>query len=93
MADNVSAPDLVLSHLDSLPTLPAIALKLLQVTRTEDAGARDVIKYLRSDQSLTAKILSVANSAALGVRGPVTTLEQAVPLLGFARAGEQGRVF
>ncbi len=78
-----TSPELVLSHLDSLPTLPAVALKLLQVTAEEDSAAMDVIRLLRADQSLTAKILSVASSAATGVRGPVTTLEKAVPLLGF----------
>jgi putative nucleotidyltransferase with HDIG domain len=79
-----TSPDLVLSHLDSLPTLPAVALRLLQVTAWEDSDARDVIRLLRTDQSLTAKILSVAGSAAIAAREPVTTLEKAVPLIGFA---------
>ena len=79
-----TSPQLVLAHLDSLPTLPAIAVKLLQVTALDDSDAHDVVRLLRSDQSLTAKILSVANSSALGVRGTVTTLENAVPLIGFA---------
>ncbi|MBP7746443.1 MAG: HDOD domain-containing protein [Phycisphaerae bacterium] len=85
MAEAVeTSPELVLSHLDSLPTLPVVAVKLLQVTVLDDTSASDVIRLLRADQSLTAKILSVAGSAALGVRGPVTTLERAVPLLGFS---------
>lgn len=85
MAEGVqTSPELVLSHLDSLPTLPAIAIRLLQVTAQDDSAAKDVIKLLRGDQSLTAKILSVASSAAFGARGPVTTLEKAVPLIGFS---------
>ncbi len=85
LADVVeSSPDLVLSHLDSLPTLPAVALRLLQLTAQEDSDAHDIVRMLRGDQSLTAKILSVAGSAAVGAREPVTTLEKAVPLLGFA---------
>lgn len=79
-----TSPELVLSHLDNLPTLPAIAVKLLQVTTRDDSAAADVIRLLRGDQSLTAKVLSVAGSAAFGARGPVTTLEKAVPLIGFA---------
>ncbi len=79
-----SSPELVLSQLDSLPTLPAVAVRLLQVTSLSDSDAGDVIKLLRGDQSLTARLLSVAASAALGVREPVTTLERAVPLIGFA---------
>ena len=84
VAESVKSPELVLSHLDRLPTLPAVAVRLLQLTATEDSTAGDVVKLLRSDQSLTAKILSLASSASSGVRSPVTTLEKAVPLLGFS---------
>ena len=85
MADGLeSSPDLVLSHLDNLPTLPAVALRLLQLTADERSSAHDVVHLLCCDQSLTAKILSVAGSAAVGAREPVTTLEKAVPLLGFS---------
>lgn len=79
-----TSPELVLSHLDSLPTLPTIAIRVLQATADDSSAAQDVVKLLRGDQSLTAKILSLASSAGSGVRGPVTTLEKAVPLLGFA---------
>jgi len=78
-----SAPELTLTHLDALPTLAPIAVTLLQVTSDNDSSARDVVNALRGDQSLTAKILSVANSAAMGARGKVSTLERAVVLLGF----------
>ena len=84
MTQTSTSPELVLAHLDSLPTLPAVAVRVLQVTADQDSAAADVVRLLRSDQSLTAKILSLAGSAAAGVRGPVTTLDKAVPLLGFA---------
>lgn len=83
MAEPATSPELVLSHLDSLPTLPAVAIKVLEITADEQSAANDVIRLLRGDQSLTAKILSLAGSAAMGVRQPVTTLEKAVPLLGY----------
>ena len=84
MADATSAsPELVLAHLDSLPTLPAVALNLLKITAQENAGAADVVRLLRGDQSLTARVLAVAGSPAYGAR-EVTTLERAVPLIGFA---------
>ena len=76
-------PELVLTHLDGLPTLSAIAVRLLKVTTDGESSASDVIKLLRGDQSLTAKILSVASSAWAGVPGSATTLEKAIPLLGF----------
>ena len=80
----VAEPELVLSHLDGLPTLAPIAVKLLMTTLDDDAGADDLIKLIRADQSLTAKVLSVAGSSAVGARSQIKSLERAVPLLGFA---------
>ncbi len=82
--DKKTSPEVVLSYLETLPTLPAVALRVLAVTAERDSGARDVVELVRNDQSLTAKLLSVANSAASGVSQPVQTLEQAIPLIGFA---------
>ena len=81
-----SRPDaeLTLTHLDSLPTLSAVAVRLLEITSDADTAARDVVELLRGDQSLTAKVLSVAGSAWAGTTVPVTSLEKAVPLLGFS---------
>ncbi|MBU0616201.1 MAG: HDOD domain-containing protein, partial [Planctomycetes bacterium] len=76
-------PELALTHLDSLPTLAPIAVKLLQVTTDDASSAHDVVELLRGDQTLVAKVLSVANSAALGASGRITTLDRAVVLLGF----------
>ncbi|MBU0638841.1 MAG: HDOD domain-containing protein [Planctomycetes bacterium] len=77
-------PELVLTHLNSLPTLAPVAVKLLQVTCDDSSNAKDVVEVLRADQSLTAKILSMANSAGSGVRAPIGTLDKAVVLLGFS---------
>lgn len=76
-------PELVLAHLDTLPALPPIAVRLLAVTADERSAVGDVTALLAADQALTAKLLSMANSAAVGARSPVTTLDRAVVLLGF----------
>ncbi len=76
-------PELTLTHLDTLPTLAPIAIKLLRITTDDESSAKDVVNALRGDQSLTAKILSIANSPALGASGKIPTLDRAVVLLGF----------
>ena len=81
---SVPNPELALTHLESLPTLAPIAVRLLQITSDPDSAIEEVTRVLRADQSLTAKLLSVANSAAMGVREPVATLERAVVRLGFS---------
>lgn len=78
----IPPPELILSHLDRLPTLPAVALRLLEIVTLDDGSVAEIVRHLRADQSLTATVLSAVNCAAAGVRQPVATLERAVPLLG-----------
>lgn len=77
------SPDVALGHIERLPTLPAVATRVLEVVTDRASSARDLVALLRNDQSLTAKILSVASSVGAAARN-VRTLEQAVPLLGYA---------
>lgn len=73
----------MLSHLDDLPTLAPIAVRLLSLATSDASSARDLADVLKADQSLTAKILACANSAALGAHR-VDSVDRAVTLLGFA---------
>ena len=75
--------ELILSHLAQLPTLPAVAGRLLAVTTSDDSCARDVVAIIESDASLTAAILRMVRRADLGVDARVTTVQRAVTLLGF----------
>ena len=73
----------ILSQIEQLPTLPAVALRLLELTTAPDSCARDVVQVVETDQALTAKILSLVRRADLGVRGDVMTIDRVVVLLGF----------
>ena len=75
--------ELILRQIDSLPTLPAVATKLLSLTTSDDTDIRDVVELIRADQALTAKILSLCRRAYMGVRSDVLTIDKAVVLLGF----------
>src|SRR5207237_10509897 len=70
-------------QLDELPTLPAVAVKVLEVTGDETSSAKQVVELISSDQSLTARILQLVHRADQGVRGEVNSIERAVVLLGF----------
>lgn len=75
--------ELVLRQLDELPTLPAVALQVLEITGSDEGSARDVVRILESDPSLTARILKLVNSASTGTRGDVASVDRAVVLMGF----------
>jgi diguanylate cyclase (GGDEF)-like protein len=65
-----------------LPTLPSVAMKLLELARDPDTEFQDVINVVKSDPAITTKILKAANSSFFGFKSPVTSIERAVPLLG-----------
>lgn len=78
--------ELILRQIDALPTLPAIAARLLQLTSSDEAETRQIIELVGADPALTAKILSMVRAADKGVAGAkdAVSLDRAVMLLGFS---------
>ncbi len=52
-----------IQHADNLPSLPAVAIEVLRLTRDEDATVNDLADVISSDPALAARILKSANSA------------------------------
>ena len=75
--------ELILARLDELPTLPAVAARLLAVTSSDESSVGDVVEIIEFDTALTAAILKLVRRADLGVRGQAMTVRRAVTLLGF----------
>ena len=75
--------ELILRQIESLPTLPGLATRLLSLTSSNESHAREVIELVAADPALTAKVLSLCRSADKGVREGALTVDRAVVLLGF----------
>ena len=73
--------ELILSQIDSLPTLPVVATRLLEITANAETSAPEVTRLIESDQSVAVRVLSVTNRASMGHKAD--TVERAVSLLGF----------
>ena len=69
--------------IDTLPTIPVTLEKIFSILEDENKSARDLENIIKYDQSLSAKIISVANSAFYGLRMQVTTISRAVVAIGF----------
>lgn len=65
-----------------LPSVPAVAIQLLQVCRDPDSDPSDIVRVIRNDPALAAKILRSVNSSYFSFRSEVTSLERAVTLIG-----------
>jgi putative nucleotidyltransferase with HDIG domain len=76
--------EFILSQLETLPTLPAVAVRLVQLTTDKQANAKQIVNLVESDAALTAKILKLARRADSGIRPDAArTVERAVVMLGF----------
>jgi diguanylate cyclase (GGDEF)-like protein len=67
---------------DQLPSLPAVAMKVVDLARQPEPEIKKLVSAIKSDPALAARILRTANSSLFGLRQQVTAIEQAVPLLG-----------
>ncbi len=65
-----------------LPTLPQVVVEVSRLATNPVTAMGDLVRVLRNDPSLTAKILRVANSAFYGMSGHVESLNAALVVLG-----------
>lgn len=65
-----------------LPTLPTVAVRVLELTADPDVNLRELAKAIASDQGLAARLLRTVNSSYYGLRRKCTTVDQAVMMLG-----------
>lgn len=78
----------ILKKIDSLPTLPTAVAQLSRLIASPTASAKDFEAVIKPDPSLTANLLRLANSAYFGLRREVTSVKQAITLLGNKRVFE-----
>lgn len=68
-----------------LPTLPQVAVSVLQGTSNDGASVREVAGYLMVDPPLAARVLRVVNSNVYELRDKVGSISQAMMVLGLER--------
>jgi putative nucleotidyltransferase with HDIG domain len=84
-AQDVDAFRARLAEMDALPSLPTVVMELLHCVDDEDTTDEKIVGLISQDTGLTARLLKLANSAAMGLRVQVTSIQRAVPLLGRKR--------
>ena len=72
----------LIGQLQSLPSLPHLYLQLGEELRSPDTSFRRVAQIVAKDIGMTAKILQMVNSAFFGSHTNISSLEQAVSLMG-----------
>lgn len=65
-----------------IPPFPEVAIQVLKVSDNDGLSMCQICDFISSDPAFCSELLTVANSAAVPHRFPVTTVERAVALLG-----------
>ncbi|HEX4594152.1 MAG TPA: HDOD domain-containing protein [Bryobacteraceae bacterium] len=71
--------------LKNVPPFPPVAARLLSLLASPDVEVAEVAELIRSDATLSARMLRCINSAAFGLGRQISDVRQAVALLGFDR--------
>lgn len=74
----------VIDRIVGLPTLPTIIGKITELMQDPKTVANDIGKAIGEDQALAAKVLKLVNSAFYGFPRKISTVGQAVVILGFS---------
>lgn len=73
----------VVKQIRDLPSLSAVVVELLSTIEQDDVDVHVLGSKIALDQSLTAKTLRLANSSFYGLQSKVTSIPQAISVLGF----------
>lgn len=69
-------------RIGKLPTLPGVAIKILQVMQREAPDIREIAEVISADASLSANVLRVVNSPFYGLSNKITSVHHAMVYLG-----------
>jgi len=71
----------ILTH-GSIPTLPVVAMRLLEMTSNPDVALSDIAELIQNDPGLASKVLKTVNSSFYGLSKPCPSIERAIAMLG-----------
>lgn len=75
----------ILKQVDAFPSMPGAASKLLVMLDDPNTTAAQIEGVLRYDPGLTANILKLTNSAYFGIPYKISSVRQAIALLGWKK--------
>ena len=73
----------VLKHVQALPPLPTSALRVITLIKNPETSVKELETVIGEDLALTAGILRRANSAFYGYARRISSIQEAIVMLGF----------
>ena len=62
--------------------IPQIALKIIEMTHQKNYNAPDIAREVMNEQVISARVISIVNSAMIGVKTRIESIERALVILG-----------
>ncbi len=83
-AERAAAESMVarVARILDLRPLPVAAQRLMSITRNPDYRVSEIERVILADPSLSARVMRIVNSAALGLRAHCTSIQHAIVILG-----------
>jgi two-component system, cell cycle response regulator len=66
----------------NLPTMPAVAVRVLDLATSRDASVREIASVIENDPALASKVLRTVNSSFFGLSRRCGSIQQALVFLG-----------
>ncbi|MBR1680957.1 HDOD domain-containing protein [bacterium] len=70
-------------NIKNIPSLPEIITKSIELMQDKNTSAATLSKIISNDIGLTARVLKLVNSAYYGFPKQISTIQQAITILGF----------
>ena len=73
----------IVAWVGDLPPMPQVASRAISMVENPDTTAQELTDLLSTDAALAARVLKIANSAMFSRQREITTLSQAIMIIGF----------
>ena len=78
----------MVAQIDDLPTIPVVAMQVLQLLDNPDVEIEEVVDLMMSDPVMTARILKLINSPVFKPTHEITSLKRALVYMGLRHVRE-----
>ena len=78
--------DDLINTLKEVPAMPNVIVHALNIMKDPDSSTKELAKIISYDQSLSTKVLTLVNSAYYGFPKQITSIAQAISLIGMSKS-------
>ncbi len=76
----------LINDLREIPAMPNVVMQAINLVKNPNASIKDLANIISYDQSLSAKVLTLVNSAYYGFSQQITSINRALALIGMVKA-------